>query len=134
MRQVQSGEKRYVIILRSHIDARTPYKRNITVQGVRFDYVFQTDDRESRYIVIKLFDRLEDRCGLKEWQAIEAAAPSVVPFYRTTLVLASINRFSDACWERTCKLANVKLVQVQTLTEINSNTSWLGNKKQRTGR
>ena len=112
----------------------TPYKRNITAKGVRFDYVFKTDERESRYIVIKLFDHLEDRCGLKEWHVIEAAAPSVVPFYRTTLILASINRFSDACWERSCKLENVKLVQVQTLTETDFNTLWSDSKKQRTGR
>ena len=120
--------------LRSNIDVHAPYKRNVTAQDVRFDYVFQTDERESRYIVIKLFDHLEGRCGLKEWHVIEGAAPSVVPFYRTTLVLASINRFSDACWEQSCKLENVKLVQVQTLTETDFNTLWSDSKKQRTGR
>ena len=113
---------------------RTPCKRNITAKGVRFDYAFQTDERESRFILIKLFDHLEDRCGLNEWHVIEAAAPSVVPFYRTTLVLASINRFSDACWEQTSKIPNVKLVQVQTLTETDFNTLWSDSKKQRTGR
>ena len=36
--------------------------------------------------------------------------------------------------ERSCKLVNVKLVHVQTLTETDFNTLWLDSKKQRTGR
>ena len=67
---------------------------------------------------IKLFDRPNERCGKEEWRAIEDAAPSVVPYYFTTLILASVSRFSDYCWEATSGEKNVKLVQIQTLNQV----------------
>lgn len=104
--------------LRTQIDVQKPFKQDVVVNGTRFDYVFKTNEYESRYIVIKLFDRPNERCGKEEWRAIEDAAPSVVPYYFTTLILASVSRFSDYCWEATSGERNVKLVQIQTLNQV----------------
>ena len=103
--------------LRERIDVQKPYKRDVVVDGIRFDYVFRTSEHENRYIVVKLFDRPGERCGKEEWRAIDAAAPSVVPYYLSTLIVASVSRFSDYCWEATSEEKNVKLVQVQTLNQ-----------------
>jgi hypothetical protein len=104
--------------LRTQIDVQKPFKQDVVVNGIRFDFVFKTDEYESRYIVLKLFDRPNERCGKEEWRAIEDAAPSVVPYYFTTLILASVSRFSDYCWEATDGEKNVKLVQIQTLNQV----------------
>ena len=100
------------------IDVHRPYKRDVVANGVRFDYVFRTSEQENRYIVVKLFDRPNERCGKEEWRAIDAAAPSVVPYYLSTLIVASVSRFSDYCWEATSEEKNVKLVQIQTLNQV----------------
>lgn len=104
--------------LRECIDIHAPYRRDVMVEGVRFDYVFKTNEYESRYIIVKLFDRPDERCGKEEWRAIDVAAPSVAPYYLSTLILASVCRFSDYCWEATSKEGNVKLVQIQTLNRV----------------
>ena len=104
--------------LRESIDIHAPYMRDVMVDGIRFDYVFKTNEYESRYIIVKLFDRPDARCGKEEWRAIDAAAPTVAPYYLSTLILASVCRFSDYCWEATSKEGNVKLIQIQTLNEV----------------
>lgn len=104
--------------LREQIDVRKPYKLDVEVDGIRFDYVFKTNEYESHYILVKLFDKPNERCGKEEWRAIDAAAPSVVPYYFTTLIVASVSRFSDYCWEATSGEKNVKLVQIQTLNQV----------------
>ena len=104
--------------LSASINVHVPYKQEVVVNGIRFDYVFRTEEDESRYIVVKLFDRPNERCGKEEWRAIDAAVPSVAPYYYTTLILASVSRFSDYCWEATSMDENVKLVQIQTLNQV----------------
>ena len=91
--------------------------------GVHFDYIYKTDERASRYLVVKLFDHLNERCRKNDWQAIDNAVSSVVPYYESTLILASINRFSDYCWEITSTQHNAKLVQIQTLNRVSFNHS-----------
>ena len=75
--------------LRTRIDVQKPYKQDVVVNGIQLDYVFETNEYESRYIVLKLFDRPNERCG-KE----------------------------DYCWEVTGEEKNVKLVQIQTLDQV----------------
>ena len=104
--------------LSASINVHVPYKQDVVVNGIRFDYVFKTDEDEGRYIIVKLFDRPNERCGKEEWRAIDAAVPSVAPYYYTTLILASVSRFSDYCWEATSMDENVKLVQIQALNQV----------------
>ena len=105
------------------IDVHKPYMQNVIGKGVHFDYVFKSDARANRYIVVKLFNHLEERCQKEDWHAIDDAVSSVVPYYESTLILASIHRFSDYCWQITSKQDNVKLVQVQTLNRAGFNNS-----------
>ena len=113
----------YKHYIQGHIDVHKPYMQDAMGKGVRFDYVFKSDARANRYIVVKLFDHLEERCRKEDWHAIDDAVSSVVPYYESTLILASIHRFSDYCWETTSKRDNVKLVQIQTLNRVGFNNS-----------
>ena len=97
------------------VDIRKPYIKDAKHHGIRFDYVYKTDARVSRYIVLKLFDRLEDRCERRDWHAIDRAVSAAFSYSDTTLILASIHRFTDWLWEVTSERDNVKLVQIQTL-------------------
>lgn len=115
LKWVDHNQSKY---LRKRINVQRPYMQDVVIDGIRFDYVFKNDEYESRYIVVKLFDKPNERCGKEEWRAIDAAAPSVVPYYLSTLVVASVSRFSDYCWEATSEDRNVKLVQIQTLNEV----------------
>lgn len=109
--------------VRKHIDIRAPYMKDVWGNGVHFDYIYKTDERTSRYLVVKLFDHLNERCRKNDWQAIDNAVSSVVPYYESTLILASIHRFSDYCWEITSTQHNAKLVQIQTLNRVSFNHS-----------
>lgn len=102
----------------AEIDVHKPYLQNAIENGIKFDYVYKPDERGNQYIVVKLFDHLEDRCGKEDWCAIDDAMSSMVPHYESTLILASIHRFSDYCWQNTAFRKNAKLIQIQTLNRV----------------
>ena len=100
------------------IDVHKPCMQNVIGNGIKFDYVYKPNERENKYIVVKLFDHLEDRCGREDWCAIDDAVPSVVPYYESTLILASIHRFADYCWQNMAFRKHAKLIQIQTLNKV----------------
>lgn len=108
----------YSHYLHGTIDVQKPYQRDVVGDGVHFDYIYKDDQRESRYIVVKILDHLGDRCKRKDWRAIDDAVSSVATYYHSTLILASIHRFSDSCWQELSIQKNIKLIQIQTLNEV----------------
>ena len=87
------------------LDTR-PDCENIMVQGMRFDYVEKTSN-ETIFAIAKI--QFTD----SDWEAIERAIESVIPFYEAKIILCSIHQFSRFYWKLTYE--NIRLIQLRSM-------------------
>ena len=88
-----------------------PKQQDVTVNGVRFDYVQETKDHT---IYVKIWDDIREGFPKAEFQRIEAATTAVRPFYENIYFLFSAGRACNYV-EQLRNLDTVSVVDLKSL-------------------
>lgn len=94
--------------MQASLHTTKPECENITIRGIRFDYVERTLD-ETVFAIAKM--RFTDA----DWPAIERAVESVIVFYDAKIALCSMHLFSKYYWQMKKENDNIRLVQLKSL-------------------
>ena len=88
-----------------------PKQQDVTVNGVRFDYVQETKDHT---IYVKIWDDIREGFPKAEFRRIEAATTAVRPFYENIYFLFSAGRACNYV-EQLRNLDTVSVVDLKSL-------------------
>ena len=93
------------------LDFDDPKKRDVVVNGIRFDYVQETKDYT---IYVKIWDNVQDGFPKEAFQKIEAATTLARPFYDNIYYLFSVGRACNYV-EQLRHLDTVAVVNLKSL-------------------